>query len=118
MKNYRVLKDDVVLFNDVILANNFFSRLVGLLKTKSLDENQGLLLKGCNQVHTFGMKFPIDVIFLTSAGEILYIEENMIPGKISPHVKKAFWVLEIKSFAGQKHNLEPNQQLKFRNVNI
>lgn len=117
MKNYLVLKDDIVLFDEVKLANDFFSRLVGLLKTKSLDENQGLLLKHCQQVHTFGMKFPIDVVFLSSEGEILYIEENMEPGKISPHVKKAYWVLELKAFILKKNKLELHQRLEFRNAN-
>lgn len=116
MENYLVIKDTRTVFNDVKLANDFFSRLVGLLKTKSLDENQGLLLKGCKQVHTFGMKFPIDVVFISAEGEILYLEEDMKPGKISPHVKNACWVLELQANAFEKSGLEIHDQLTLTKI--
>ena len=97
MEIYQAIRDDIVLFTKVKLANDFFTRLVGLLKTKSLDSQQGLLLKKCRQVHTFGMKFNIDVVFLSREGEILDLEKNMVPGRISRHVKEAYWVLELES---------------------
>ena len=78
MEIYQAIRDDIVLFTKVKLANDFFTRLVGLLKTKSLDSQQGLLLKKCRQVHTFGMKFNIDVVFLSREGEILNLEKNMV----------------------------------------
>lgn len=117
MEIYLVIRDDVVLFNKVKLANDFFTRLVGLLRTKSLDTQQGLLLKKCRQVHTFGMKFNIDVVFLSREGEILDLEKNMAPGRISRHVKEAYWVLELESGAVARQNLENHQKITFTKAN-
>ena len=111
MAVYQVLRDDEVLFDDVKLADDFRTRLVGLLRTRSLNPQQGLLLEKCRQVHTFGMKFDIDVIFLSREGEILELEKNMRPGKISRYVKAAFWVLELESGALERYNLERHQQI-------
>jgi len=114
---YQAIRDDIVLFTKVKLANDFFSRLVGLLKTKSLDSQQGLLLKKCRQVHTFGMKFNIDVVFLSREGEILDLEKNMVPGRISRHVKEAYWVLELESGAVARQKLETHQKITFTKAN-
>lgn len=45
-------------------ADNFFKRLKGLLFTKEITESEGLLLKNCKQVHTFGMNYDIGVFYL------------------------------------------------------
>lgn len=111
MKTCRILKNDTLLFSEILVADRFITRLVGLLRTPGLTDNQGLLLKNCNQVHTFGMKFPIDVIFISKDGEILHLEHDMGPGKVSPHVKNAYWVLELKSGSCQKYHLEIHQRL-------
>ncbi|MEO1816477.1 MAG: DUF192 domain-containing protein [Acetobacterium sp.] len=114
MENCSILRNDMVLFSEIKVADRFFTRLVGLLKTDGLNEKQGLLLKKCNQVHTFGLKFPIDVIFLSKDGDILHMEQEMGPGKVSPHIKTAYWVLELKSGSGIHYKLEINQRLVIR----
>ncbi|MBP8865557.1 MAG: DUF192 domain-containing protein [Acetobacterium sp.] len=109
-----ILRNDIELFGAVKVADRFMSRLVGLLKTSGLSDDQGLLLKKCNQVHTLGMKFPIDVIFLSKDGDILHIEPEMAAGKVSPHIQNAFWVLEVKSESCRRLQLEINQHLIIR----
>lgn len=89
------------------IADQFFTRLKGLLGKKQMPAGEGLLIKPCSSVHTFGMKMSIDVVFLSKENEVLYIMEKMPPGKISPVVKKASAVLELP--AGQ---LEHTQILK------
>ncbi|MDD3307392.1 MAG: DUF192 domain-containing protein [Acetobacterium sp.] len=114
MNNCIILKNGKVLLSEVKVADRFLTRLVGLLRTAGLAENQGLLLKKCNQVHTFGMKFPIDVIFLSKDGDILHMQQEMKPGKVSPHIKKAYWALELKSGSCLQYQLEINQRLVVR----
>lgn len=46
------------------IADNFLSRLVGLIGRKNLPPNHGLLISPCNSVHMMFMKFPIDVVYL------------------------------------------------------
>ncbi len=76
------------------VADTFFRRLRGLLGQRELPAGRGLLLKPANSIHTFGMKFAIDVIFIDREGRILKIIEKMPPGKISPLVKGASSVIE------------------------
>ena len=75
------------------------------------------MLKKCRQVHTFGMKFNIDVVFLSREGEILDLEKNMVPGRISRHVKEAYWVLELESGAVARQKLETHQKITFTKAN-
>ncbi len=81
------------------VADHFFTRLKGLLGKRELPPGEGLLIKPCNSVHTFGMKMSIDVVFLSEEYEVLHIMEEMPPGKMSPVVKKCACVLELP--AGQ-----------------
>lgn len=106
-----VQRDESILFSDVKIADHFATRLIGLLKTAGLNENQGLLLNKCSQIHTFGMKFSIDAIFLSKDGEILHIEKALAPGKVSPHISKTVWVLEVRSGSCDRLKIDLNQQL-------
>ena len=59
------------------VADCFWKRLKGLLGTKSLKVGQGLVIKPCNSVHTFGMTYPIDVLFMDSDDRIVKIIAGM-----------------------------------------
>lgn len=83
------------LATDARLANNFFTRFKGLMGVTELPQGQGLLIVPCNSVHCFGMKIPIDVLFLSKEGEVVRMIPNMAPGKISPVVKGARATLEL-----------------------
>ncbi len=68
------------------LADNLWTRGKGLLGRKSLDPNEGILLVPGNSIHMFGMKFAIDVIYLTRDDIVTDFIENIGPGKA--HVAK------------------------------
>ncbi|MGV8906493.1 MAG: DUF192 domain-containing protein [Acetobacterium sp.] len=116
MKLCRALKDEVVLADQIRMAVSFFEKLVGLLRDKAIDSQQGLLICGCKQVHTMGMKFPIDVIFLSKEGEILHIENNLLNSSMSKYIKKAFYALELKSGFAKKHNLMVHDHILFEGI--
>ena len=69
-----------------LLADNLWTRGKGLLGRPSLDENEGILLAPGNSIHMFGMKFAIDVIFLTKENIVTDLVENIGPGQM--HVAK------------------------------
>lgn len=77
------------------MADNFFSRMKGLLGTRELPEGEGLLLKPCNSIHMFGMKYAIDAIFLSRDLEVVGLVESIQPGKISGYFKRAYMCLEL-----------------------
>lgn len=83
-----------VILNDLRTATTFLSRFRGLMGAPSIPENVGLMIKPCNSVHCFFMKFPIDVIFLDKENRVVHIAESMKPGSVSPIVKGAKCVIE------------------------
>ena len=74
---------ETIVADQVKLANTFWQRLKGLLGTRLLPLGQGLIIKPCNSVHTFGMGYPIDVLFVDGNHCIIKIVENMLPSKMS-----------------------------------
>ncbi len=93
------------------IANTFFSRLKGLLGTKVLPNGQGLLIRPCNSVHTFGMCYSIDVLFVSSDNHVLRIVPAMGPGKIAFSSGSAY-VLELPPGTAQATNTDVNDQLQ------
>ena len=68
------------------LADNLWTRGKGLLGRQSLDPNEGILLMPGNSIHMFGMKFAIDVIYLTRDDVVADFIADIGPGKA--HVAK------------------------------
>lgn len=83
-----------VILEDAQIADSFISRFMGLMGKKDLPEATGLIIEPCNSVHCFFMRFPIDVIFVDSDDRVVHIIPAMKPGRISPIVRKAKYVIE------------------------
>lgn len=50
-------------------ADTIFSRMKGLLGLDRLADDEALWIEPCNSIHTFFMKFPIDVVYLEQSSE-------------------------------------------------
>lgn len=80
---------------DLAVADSFFARLKGLLGKRELPQGQGLWIKSCSSVHTFGMKFSIDVAFLDRDLHVVALAKTLRPNRVSPLCLKAVSVLEL-----------------------
>lgn len=60
-----------------------------------MEAGEGLWLLPCPMIHTFFMKFSIDVLFLSRQWRVLKVMENLKPWRISPYVFGAHSVLEL-----------------------
>lgn len=78
-----------------IVARTATERRRGLLGRASLTPGEGLLLPGTKSVHTFGMRFPIDVVFLDSEGCVIHLVEKLTHSRVSPMVWRSAMVLEM-----------------------
>ena len=94
-------------------ADTFLSRLIGLLGRTTVGEEEGIILSPCNSIHTIGMRFPIDAIFLDQNNKVCHLIINMNRFKISPIVKNASKVIEIQSGKIKKLNVQMNDELEF-----
>ncbi len=63
-------------------ASRFFARLRGLLGRPGLPEGHVLRILYCNAVHTVGMKFSLDLVFLSADGRVTRIYRNVPPGRM------------------------------------
>lgn len=79
----------------LVVARTVFARMKGLLGRDSFVEGEGLLLRPCMGIHTFGMKFPIDVIFLDKDNRVVTTRENMAANRMSSVHFSATGVLEL-----------------------
>ena len=83
-----------VIGHSIKVADNFFTRLVGLLATKRLRPGEGLMITPCSSIHTLGMRFPIDVLFVDASHNVLKVIEGIAPGRLAAAAKAAY-VIEL-----------------------
>ncbi len=86
---------NAVLVENGEVADTAWTRLRGLLGHKPLQPGEGLLLRGEKAIHTVGMGFAIDVLFLDRAGCVKHLIPTMVPLRASPFVSAAVNVLEL-----------------------
>jgi hypothetical protein len=94
-------------------ANTVLKRMVGLLNRRKFVKGEGLLLDRCYGVHTFGMRFPIDVLFLDKDLRVIRAVKALPPYRTSI-VKKAVYVLELPVGALEASRTEENDQIQIR----
>jgi len=79
------------------VADTFFTRLVGLLADRTLEYGDGMWIKPCNSIHSIGMRFKFDAIFLDKKLRVVHLVHEMRPTRISKMVFSAHSVLELPS---------------------
>lgn len=98
---------------EVKVASTFWSRLVGLLNRRELGDHEALLLVPCRDIHTFGMRFAIDVIFLAKSGAVLGYADNVLPNKVRSSPKGTYSVLEVANGNRKRTGINLDDQLIF-----
>jgi uncharacterized protein len=98
----------------VTLAHTGWTRLRGLIGRKSLAPDEVLWIRPCNGVHTFWMRFSIDVVFLDRQMFIVKLIENMRPFCLSIPKFSSRSVIEMPASSISKYNLQLGDQLQIR----
>ena len=99
----------------VRIADSYVSRLRGLLGSKRLDDTEGLLLKRCSSVHTIGMRYPLDLVFMDQYGKVLKCREGLKPFRAAS-AKGAYYTLELNEGVVRKQGIEVNDQIEWQGV--
>lgn len=94
MTAYNVTRDQCLIERGRV-ADGFWTRLRGLIGHRPLEAGEGLMIKPCNSVHTFFMGFPIDVVYVCDAGEVVGLAPELAPYRMGPIVREARLVLEL-----------------------
>jgi len=79
------------------VADTHWTRLRGLLGLTADDfrNGSGLWIVPCHGVHTLGMKFPIDVIYLDGSMTVIDVQPEVRPWRFTPIRRQAASVLEL-----------------------
>ena len=85
-----------------MVANSRWARLRGLAWRRTPPAGWALLFPRCRSVHTFGMRFPIDVVFLDRHGCPMAIRHSVKPGRVVRH-RRAAAVIEMKAGDADRH---------------
>ena len=86
------------------VANKMLPRMRGLLGRRSLPAGEGLLIRPAPSVHTFFMRFPIDVVFLSRAGEVLKVSADVGPWR-ARSCRGAYAVLELAAGEAERRGV-------------
>jgi uncharacterized protein len=91
---FRRLERTRLLGLDVPVATTRLSRLLGLALLSPERCPAGLLIPGCRSVHTLGMRFSLDLLFLDEAGRVVELHREVPPGRFI-RCATAMAVLEV-----------------------
>lgn len=76
-------------------ANTFFRRLKGLLGRNELRPGEALVIEPCNSIHTIGMRFSIDALFLDRESCVVGIRKGIRPNRFTRVFRKSKRVVEL-----------------------
>jgi uncharacterized protein len=93
------------------LADSGPRRNKGLLGRTGLETGEGLWIVPCEAVHTFGMKFAIDLIYLDRTHRVVKIRHAVRPSRISGTLR-AHSVIELPPGAIDASQTRPGDQLQ------
>jgi uncharacterized membrane protein (UPF0127 family) len=93
-------------------ADNFITRLIGLLKRTHLGPEEALWLMPSKGIHTIGMKFPIDVVFLNKRHHVVGLMSGLSPYRISAVHLSGYSVLELPNGTIKKSCTEIGDQFE------
>ena len=85
----------VVVTQQAKLATSLGQRMKGLLGRSGLSANEALVLKPCSSIHTFFMRFAIDVLFLDKNMHIIKLIQHMPPNRLTPLVWASLMAIEL-----------------------
>uniref|UniRef100_A0A7C2W8S6 DUF192 domain-containing protein n=2 Tax=Thermorudis TaxID=1649508 RepID=A0A7C2W8S6_9BACT len=85
----------VVIAERVRVARSVAQRFLGLMGRSGLQPGEGLLLDPCSSIHTFFMRFPIDVLYVGPDHIVRRVDHAMRPWRIGPLFTGAAYVVEL-----------------------
>lgn len=77
-----------------------------------LEAEEGLWIRPCNGIHTFWMRFPIDVLFVNRELTVIKVIHSLRPFRVSVPVPKAESVIELPAGTAKAFSIEPGMRLR------
>ncbi len=104
----------VLIANRVVSASSFPRRALGLIGRRSIEPDAALWLKPGGSIHTFGMRFTIDVLFLNRQLHILAAHGGVRPRRVVWAPRATASTLELAAGPIRRHRLAAGDRLAIR----
>lgn len=111
MRALNVSKETIIA-SDLKEAAGFFQRLVGLMGRGRLENNEGLWMARCRAIHTFFMRFPIDVVFLDGDFTVKKTVKGLRPFHPVVSCRHAGGVLELPEGTIERAQIQVGDRVK------
>jgi len=99
------------LADNLTAADDLFKRMKGLLGKDKLLAGEGLWIKPCMSIHTFFMKFPIDIVFLDKRNGVMALISSMRRNRLTRLYLKAASVLELPAGTIEKADIRIGDEI-------
>ncbi|WP_188207726.1 DUF192 domain-containing protein [Alkalibacillus aidingensis] len=109
------LSDSSEIVNELSVADTFWKRFKGLMFKRGLNSGYGLHIKPCQSVHTFFMKFNIDVIYVNDKLEVVGLDKGLTPNRVGKVRKNAQSVIEVSAGTVEQTGIQIGNQLLIKN---
>ncbi|MDD5748350.1 MAG: DUF192 domain-containing protein [Actinomycetota bacterium] len=96
------------------IATKTKERMRGLIGRESLAGGEAMLFPGCSQIHTFFMRFPIDVIFVGKDGLILKSYRELAPWRVTTISTQSAFALEMPPGTLQSSRTNEGDSIRLR----
>jgi uncharacterized membrane protein (UPF0127 family) len=95
----------------VAAADTTLTRLKGLIGKLTLALDEGLWIVPSQGIHTVGVLFPLDLVYLDEHNQVLHMVESFPSFRISPLIAQAASVLELPTHTIYSSQTQPGDQL-------
>ena len=101
------------LASDARVARGYWSRLIGLMGRGSMRPGEGLVLDPCTSVHTFFMRFAIDILYVDRSQNVVKVVSALRPFRISAVLRGGRAVIELPGGTAERTQTVPGDQLSY-----
>lgn len=110
------LTQGTILADNAVMADSIFTRIKGLLGRKGLAKGEALIIKPCNSIHMFFMRFAIDAVFVDKNNKVVGLVERLKPFRLSPIFFKAHFVVELPIGTIQETRTQIQDYISFQSL--
>jgi uncharacterized membrane protein (UPF0127 family) len=89
----------------------------GLLGKRSLAAGDGILIRPAPSVHTFFMRFPIDIVFLSRKGDVMKVSADVGPWHVRS-CRRAYAVLELPAGEAKKRGIAVGNHIEAEELSL
>ena len=93
-------------------ARTPWARMRGLLGRRELPDGEALVFERCWSIHTVGMRFAIDAVFVDRDWRVVALRCNLGPGQLIPPIPDAWGAIELAAGSAARHGVQIGDRLE------